>query len=83
MLVFSLIWCRTPKVATTTWSRIMLQLFGAKKFGHYHSQMKRTERRFLSRATKKKYVSSLANKLRRYTGFLISRHPMARQRAMF
>ena len=31
----SLAWCRTPKVATTTWARIILQLFGVKKFGEW------------------------------------------------
>ena len=44
MLLSSLVWCRSPKVATTTWARIVLQLYGVKKFGHYHSQMKRTEK---------------------------------------
>ena len=78
-----LVWCRTPKVATTTWARIVLQLYGVKKFGHYHSQMKRTEKRFVSRHTKKKYVSSLENKLRKYTGFMIARHPMDRLYSAF
>ena len=45
--------------------------------------MKATEKKFLSRSTKKKYVSSLANKLRKYTGFLISRHPIARLYSAF
>ena len=45
--------------------------------------MKTTEKKFLSRNTKKKYVSSLANKLRKYTGFMISRHPMARLYSAF
>ena len=83
IICFSLVWCRTPKVATTTLARIVLQLYGVKKFGHYHSQMKRTEKNFLSRHTKKKYVSSLENKLRKYTGFMISRHPMERLYSAF
>lgn len=70
-------------MATTSWARIVLQLFGVKKFAHYHNQMKTTEKKFLSRNTKKKYVSSLANKLRKYTGFMISRHPMARLYSAF
>jgi len=78
-----LVWCRTPKVATTTWSRIVLQLFGIKKFGHYHSQMKGTEKRFISRHSKKTYVSSLANRQRKYTGFMIARHPMERLYSAF
>lgn len=74
----SFAWCRTPKVATTTWARIMLQLYGIKKFGHYHSQMKSTERRFVSHWNKKKFVSSLVNKQRKYTGMLLARHPIDR-----
>ena len=73
-----LAWCRTPKVATTTWARIMLQLYGVKKFGHYHSQMKRTEKRFVSHWNKKKVVSSLVNKQRKYTSLVLARHPMDR-----
>ena len=94
-----MIWCRSPKVATTTWARIYLQLFGVKKFGkikfifykvtkfpiiltdhagHYHSQMKQVEKRFVSRNTKKKYVHSLQNKQRKLRGFMIARHPMDR-----
>lgn len=74
----SFAWCRTPKVATTTWARIMLQLYGVKKFGHYHSQMKRTEKRFISHWNKKKAVSSLVNKQRKYTSLLLARHPVDR-----
>ena len=33
LLLPRLAWCRTPKVATTTWARIVLQLYGVKKFG--------------------------------------------------
>ena len=40
--------------------------------------MKRTEKRFVSRHTKKKYVSSLEHKMRKFTGFMIARHPMDR-----
>jgi len=74
----SLAWCRTPKVATTTWARIILQLFGVKKFGHYHSQMKRTEDRFVSYWNKKRHVSSLANRQKKYKGLILSRHPIDR-----
>jgi len=74
----SFAWCRTPKVATTTWARILLQLYGVKKFGHYHSQMKRTEKRFISHWNKKKAVSSLVNKQRKYTSLLLARHPVDR-----
>jgi len=73
-----LIWCRTPKVATTTWARIMLQLYGVKKFEHYHSQMKRAEKKFISNWNKKKAVSSLTNKNRKYWSLILARHPMER-----
>ena len=70
-------------MATTPWARIVLQLYGVKKFAHYHSQMKNMEKKFLSRNTKKKYVSSLENKLRKYIGFVIGRHPIARLYSAF
>ena len=60
--------------------------------GHYHSQMKRTEDRFVTYWTKKRYVNSLANRWvgkprdvtvsstrqRKFRGLLLARHPIDR-----
>ncbi|XP_023343113.1 carbohydrate sulfotransferase 12 isoform X2 [Eurytemora carolleeae] len=79
-------WCRTPKIGTTTWSKIFLQLYKTDPMNtkSLHNTMKKIEKKLISRSGKTSVVLSLrSNQTRKYKSIIAARHPFDRLYSAF